>query len=201
MYYRTLIPDGRTAVSAKTLLRDVNALYAKVGYHIRTTGKSAKVLGVTLAYQLGLSDDEIRILGRWRSVATAQHYRNVEAGKILKLSGAITLNIHTPLVIAPSSFAPQPTELEASASHTSPPGPGYATQTTYASCSSSMKSATPKVATSGPRSPLRRQQPPVKQSQQAHQLRTTGPARAIQPVAFYKHLGGDRSEVIMNPYR
>jgi hypothetical protein len=89
-YYRILIPDGRWAVSTKTLLSDINKMYAKCGYHINTTGKSAKVLGVTLAFELGLSNDEIRILGRWRSLSTAQHYRNVEPQKLLKLGTAIS---------------------------------------------------------------------------------------------------------------
>jgi hypothetical protein len=89
--HRLLIPDGRYAVATDTLFRDINKLYEAVGYYIKTTGKSAKVLGVTLAYSLGLSDDEVRILGRWRSIHTAQHYRNVEPRKIIKISNRIRL--------------------------------------------------------------------------------------------------------------
>jgi hypothetical protein len=72
---------------------DINSYYASAGYNQRVTGKSAKYLGVSTAFQMGLTNDQIRLLGRWRSVDTPQHYRNVDPGALrhisLKLASAL----------------------------------------------------------------------------------------------------------------
>lgn len=53
-----------------------------------------KSLAVSTAFRIGMKDDEVRILGRWRSIATAQHYREVDDSTLL--------NIFSRLLIQPN---------------------------------------------------------------------------------------------------
>lgn len=39
-------------------------MYRKLGFFTRIGAKSAKALGVSLAFECGLSDEQVRILGR-----------------------------------------------------------------------------------------------------------------------------------------
>ena len=83
--------DGRASVSAQTLLRQINDLYKKVGFDSSITAKSAKVLGVSTAFFLGLSDDQIRILGRWKDISTSQYYRSVDHSTLLSIFSRLSL--------------------------------------------------------------------------------------------------------------
>lgn len=83
--------QGEKPISANTLLKDTNEIYRSVGYNTKITCKSAKCLGVSLAYEAGLSSEEVRILGRWRCENTARHYLNISDKKILKVARTLTL--------------------------------------------------------------------------------------------------------------
>lgn len=87
---RIWVADGSHVLDSKTLLKDVNIIYTKLGYPRRITGKSAKVLGVSLAFSAGLSEDDIRILGRWKSADTARHYRSISPEKLLSIGASLT---------------------------------------------------------------------------------------------------------------
>ena len=63
---RFLVGDGRFPISISTLMRNVNNLYAKVGFNTKISSKSAKVLGTSLAFELGMSNDQVMLLGRWK---------------------------------------------------------------------------------------------------------------------------------------
>ena len=66
-------------------------MYADLGFSAKVGGKSAKVLGVSLAFSAGLTSEQVRILGRWASAETARHYYNVSDKTILNISSTLTL--------------------------------------------------------------------------------------------------------------
>ena len=68
------------------MLVNVNDMYRGTGYLQKVTGKTAKQLGVSCAFKRGLSDDDVRLLGRWRSISTAQHYRSIDPAKLYAIS-------------------------------------------------------------------------------------------------------------------
>jgi hypothetical protein len=72
-------------------MKDVNNLYQPLGLAYKITSKSAKSLGVSTAFKLGMSDDHIRVLGRWRSISTAQHYRAIDDSTLLNIFSRISL--------------------------------------------------------------------------------------------------------------
>lgn len=177
------------------MFRDINKLYAIIGYHTPTTGKSAKVLGVTLAFQLGLSNDEIRILGRWRSLSTAQHYRNVEPSKLLKLSTAISFETASQPGLTGSCFFPAVLQSERADSSFSSAIWSGNTQTTAPSstqpCTQSRSTARPNTGqTNGAQRTVvamaRPQAPP-----------RAPPAPAARPlIQMWRHLGDDNYELV-----
>ena len=61
---RIWIGQGSAAISNETLLSDVNRAYRSLGFFTKIGAKSAKVLGVSLAFESGLNHEQIRILGR-----------------------------------------------------------------------------------------------------------------------------------------
>ena len=73
-------------------MRNVNNLYAKVGFNTKISSKSAKVLGTSLAFELGMSNDQVMLLGRWKNPATAQYYRSVDPSTLLDVFSKIVLN-------------------------------------------------------------------------------------------------------------
>ncbi len=89
--FRVLVADGRTCVSVQTLMRQVNVLYQKLGFAQTITSKSAKVLGVTTAFFLGMTDDEVRILGRWKDISTSQYYRSIDHSTLLNIFSKLHL--------------------------------------------------------------------------------------------------------------
>lgn len=89
--FRTLVAQGDKPISADTLLRDINRMYSALGFSTKVGGKSAKVLGVSLAFSAGLTSEQVRILGRWASAETARHYYNVSNKTILDISSTLTL--------------------------------------------------------------------------------------------------------------
>lgn len=91
LFFRILVADGRYAISAATLMKDVNLIYRNLGLDYNITSKSAKSLGVSTAFKLGMSDDHIRVLGRWRSISTAQHYRAIDDTTLLEIFSRIIL--------------------------------------------------------------------------------------------------------------
>lgn len=93
IYYRILVPDGRHVISYTTMIDTINRLYSEIGYSHRVTGKSAKYLGVSTAFARGLTNDEIRLLGRWKSCETPQHYRQVDPGRLHRISCVMNLVI------------------------------------------------------------------------------------------------------------
>ena len=69
-------------------------MYNESGYTgPRISGKSAKMLGVSEAFASGMSDDSVRILGRWKSISIAQHYRVIDPRKKLVLSRFMAENL------------------------------------------------------------------------------------------------------------
>ena len=72
-------------------MKDVNLIYSNLGLKHKITSKSAKSLGVSSAFRLGMSDDHIRVLGRWRSIATAQHYRAIDDTTLIEIFSKIML--------------------------------------------------------------------------------------------------------------
>lgn len=62
---RIWIGQGEYAVSSETILAGINKMYKSLGFCDRIGAKSAKSLGVSLAFECGLSDDQVRILGRF----------------------------------------------------------------------------------------------------------------------------------------
>lgn len=109
------MPDGRYQLSYTSIVADINSYYASAGYNQRVTGKSAKYLGVSTAFQMGLTNDQIRLLGRWRSVDTPQHYGNVDPGALrhisLKLASALNPS-HTLDGTERSQVVREPPELD-----------------------------------------------------------------------------------------
>ena len=87
------MPDGRKVISYTTMIDTINRLYSEIGYSHRVTGKSAKYLGVSTAFARGLTNDEIRLLGRWKSCETPQHYRQVDPGRLHRISCVMNLVI------------------------------------------------------------------------------------------------------------
>ena len=84
-------------------MKDVNLIYSNLGLKYKITSKSAKSLGVSSAFRLGMSDDHIRVLGRWRSIATAQHYRAIDDTTLLEIFSKIMLKTSSSAV--PRSLA------------------------------------------------------------------------------------------------
>ena len=72
-------------------MHHVNFLYSKIGFLSKITSKSAKVLGTSLAFELGMSNDHVMLLGRWKNPATAQYYRSVNPATLLKVYGTVNL--------------------------------------------------------------------------------------------------------------
>ena len=70
---------------------------------MRITGKSCKYLGVSTCFSMGLTNDQIRILGRWKSGDTPQYYRNVYPGALKVISLTLTSALHTPNLDTPAS--------------------------------------------------------------------------------------------------
>ena len=83
--------QGEKPISVNTLLKDINGMYRYIGFNTKITCKSAKCLGVSLAYEAGLTSEEVRILGRWRCEDTARHYLNISDRKILTVARTLTL--------------------------------------------------------------------------------------------------------------
>lgn len=83
-------------MSVQTLLRQTNALYKQIGFETPITSKSAKVLGVSTAFFLGCTDDEVRILGRWKDLGTSQHYRSLDHSTLLNVFTKLSLNPEVP---------------------------------------------------------------------------------------------------------
>ncbi len=73
-------------------MKSINTIYSKVGFSLRITSKSAKVLGTSLAFELGMTDDQVMILGRWKNPATAQYYRSIDPSTLLKIFSTLVLN-------------------------------------------------------------------------------------------------------------
>ncbi len=96
LFFRTLIHDGRFKISNQTILRDVNKIYTNLGLDYKITTKSMKSLGVSTAFRIGMSDDHVRILGRWRSIVTAQHYREVDDSTLLKIFSRLLIKSNLP---------------------------------------------------------------------------------------------------------
>ena len=84
---RIQVSDGTFAVSVSTLLDDIKAACAGVGYEGRVTGKSAKISGVSDGFKAGMTDAEARDKGRWVGLETAQAYRRVSDSYRKKLAG------------------------------------------------------------------------------------------------------------------
>ena len=79
------MPDGSFAIGYTTLLKDINKCYEQINWPFKVTGKSAKMCGVSAAFKAGLSNDFIRLLGRWKSVETPQFYRDVDPANMRAL--------------------------------------------------------------------------------------------------------------------
>ena len=92
---RIQIPDGRWAVSQGTLVTNIKHLAKAVGCTHKVSGKSAKIGGTSAAFSSGLSDNDIRDKGRWRSLESAQHYRRATDAHKLHLASAYTLSSQT----------------------------------------------------------------------------------------------------------
>jgi len=92
---RVLVADGRTCVSVQTLMRQINILYKKLGFTEIISSKSAKVLGVSTAFFLGMTDDEVRILGRWKDISTSQYYRSIDHTTLLNIFSKLHLSPET----------------------------------------------------------------------------------------------------------
>ena len=90
-----LVADGRTCVSVQTLMRQINILYKKLGFTETISSKSAKVLGVSTAFFLGMTDDEVRILGRWKDISTSQYYRSIDHTTLLNIFSKLHLSPET----------------------------------------------------------------------------------------------------------
>ena len=75
------------------MIDTINTLYTSIGHPHRVTGKSAKYCGVSTAFKLGLSNDDIRLLGRWRSCETPQYYRQVDPMRLHNISRVMNLSI------------------------------------------------------------------------------------------------------------
>ena len=90
-YFRLLVPDGRNPIGYSSILASLNTLYTSIGHPDRVTGKSAKCCGVSTAFKIGLTNDEIRVLGRWKSVETPQFYREIDPGRISNVSKVMNM--------------------------------------------------------------------------------------------------------------
>ncbi len=73
-------------------MKDINGLYSKIGFQVKISTKSAKVLGTSLAFSLGMSNDHVMLLGWWKDPATAQYYRSVDPSTLLKVYRTLSLN-------------------------------------------------------------------------------------------------------------
>ncbi len=47
---------------------------------------------MSTAFFLGLDDDQIRILGRWKDISTSQYYRNLDHSTLLNIFSKLSLN-------------------------------------------------------------------------------------------------------------
>ena len=71
------VADGRKSICAATHLSDLRKLCKSVGYNDPVSSKSVKVSGTSASFKAGLSDGQVRDKGRWRSIETSLHYRNI----------------------------------------------------------------------------------------------------------------------------
>ena len=74
-------------------MNSVNSLYSGLGVTYKITSKSSKALGVSQCVKLALPNDYIRILGRWKSIHTAQNYRDCDESTLLKIHSNLPKNI------------------------------------------------------------------------------------------------------------
>lgn len=65
-------------------------MYFALGYFEKIGGKSAKVCGTSLAFEAGLTPEQVRILGRWRCAETARHYYNMSDRTILNITSTLS---------------------------------------------------------------------------------------------------------------
>ncbi len=89
--FRTLIHDGRMPISSDTLMKNFNNLLSKINFGTRVTTKCFKILGVSTAFRCRLSTEEVRILGRWKSLESVQHYRHTLPWTLIEMSSNLTL--------------------------------------------------------------------------------------------------------------
>ena len=90
LFFRYWRAQGDKKVVSQTLLKNLNMVYRSVGFNTHISGKSAKALGVSLAFESGMSDEQVRILGRWASIQTARHYFNISSGTLLSIGKKLT---------------------------------------------------------------------------------------------------------------
>ena len=86
LIFRILVPQSEFQISSETLMRSVNDLYRSNACDIKITSKSAKAAGVSSAFKKGLSNNDIMLMGRWRSPDTAQHYRDIDPFTLARIS-------------------------------------------------------------------------------------------------------------------
>ena len=78
-------------ISSDTVMKNFNTLLQKVNFNTRVTTKCFKILGVSTAFRCGLSTEEVRILGRWKSLESVQHYRHTLPWTLIEMSSNLTL--------------------------------------------------------------------------------------------------------------
>ena len=59
---------------------------------IKLLGKSAKSSGVSAGFRKGLTDDMMRVRGRWGSINTPQYYRRASEAELLNVANSLTLS-------------------------------------------------------------------------------------------------------------
>ena len=102
-------------ISSDTVMKDFNKLLRNIGFTTRVTTKCFKILGVSTAFRCGLSTEEVRILGRWKSLESVQHYRHTLPWTLIEMSSNLTLKTMSLAVSNPSlslSTQTDPTDIE-----------------------------------------------------------------------------------------
>ena len=88
---RILVADGRYAISQTSLVSGMRELAKAVGFEPPISGKSAKIAGTSASFANGLSDEDIRDKGRWKTTESALYYRRLAESYRLKLARAISI--------------------------------------------------------------------------------------------------------------
>lgn len=77
------------------MLDTINNIYRDLGFIHRISGKSAKYCGVSMAFKSGLTIDQIRLLGRWRSCDTPQYYRDIDPSLLSIISNTMNMSLNS----------------------------------------------------------------------------------------------------------